>query len=151
MFLQQVFPNLFPSKLDHDSLGTFTRSKHAHLVRRTLAPPPGSTPTSHLLSSTNAFIFSSVATSNDSILTPTENLENPLGQTRRDSSGVLQSPGEQAGRALLTKETIALRHRSPRKDLHVINLHSFGHCPFYFWGGGGWNSCLNCFFSCKKE
>jgi mitogen-activated protein kinase kinase kinase 5 len=36
----------------------------------------------------------SVATSNDSILTPTENLDNPLGATcaRRDSQGVLQSP-----------------------------------------------------------
>jgi len=36
----------------------------------------------------------SVATSNDSILTPTEGsgLDNPLGQARRDSSGVLQSP-----------------------------------------------------------
>ena len=38
---------------------------------------------------------SSVATSNDSILTPTENLDNPLGggSARRDSQGVLQSPG----------------------------------------------------------
>merc|ERR1719422_1289564 len=37
---------------------------------------------------------SSVATSNDSILTPTENLDNPLGggSARRDSQGVLQSP-----------------------------------------------------------
>jgi len=36
---------------------------------------------------------SSVATSNDSILTPTENLDNPLGAVaRRDSQGVLQSP-----------------------------------------------------------
>jgi len=34
----------------------------------------------------------SVATSNDSILTPTENLDNPLGAARRDSQGVLQSP-----------------------------------------------------------
>jgi len=35
----------------------------------------------------------SVATSNDSILTPTENLDNPLGAVaRRDSQGVLQSP-----------------------------------------------------------
>jgi mitogen-activated protein kinase kinase kinase 5 len=34
-----------------------------------------------------------VATSNDSILTPTENLDNPLGaHARRDSQGVLQSP-----------------------------------------------------------
>ena len=43
------------------------------------------------------FIPSSVATSNDSILTPTENLDNPLGATcaRRDSQGVLQSPGIQ--------------------------------------------------------
>ena len=39
--------------------------------------------------------LSSVATSNDSILTPTENLDNPLGggSARRDSQGVLQSPG----------------------------------------------------------
>ena len=42
------------------------------------------------------FIFSSVGTSNEgSILTPTEvTLENPL-HSRRDSSGVLQSPGNE--------------------------------------------------------
>ena len=51
----------------------------------------------HVLICSHLFIPSSVATSNDSILTPTENLDNPLGATcaRRDSQGVLQSPGFQ--------------------------------------------------------
>ena len=54
---------------------------------------------------------SSVATSNDSILTPTENLDNPLGggSARRDSQGVLQSPGTYVLLSLSVTLNIMLR------------------------------------------
>ena len=50
-----------------------------------------------------SLIFSSVGTSNEgSILTPTDvSVDNPLQTTRRDSSGVLQSPGLQTSISIL--------------------------------------------------